>query len=355
NIPNFDSELQKAGGTNNAYTSNDVTNYYDIVPAQNLETALWLEADRMNLLDFSERSLEVQRKVVCEEFKENYINQPYGDVWHKLRSLVYKSHPYRWPTIGLKLEHVEEAELQDVRDFFYKHYRPNNAILTVAGGVKTDEVLALTEKWFGSIEPSEPRKRALPIEAEIYAPRELTVEAKVPVDVMYKAWHMCERSHPDYYATDLLSDVLSGGSSSRLYRILVKDKQLFSEVEAYVSGSHDKGMFVVEGKYADGVDRKVANEALDAELDRIRTTNIEDSELEKVRNQTLAYEAFGNIAVLNKAMKLSMYELLGGAEQINTESDAYHKVSAEDIKRVTQEILDPQKVCTLNYLAKKEV
>lgn len=354
NIANFDAELQKAGGSNNAFTSNDITNYYDIVPAQNLETALWLEADRMNLLDFSERSLEVQRKVVCEEFKENYINQPYGDVWHKLRALVYKTHPYRWPTIGMRLEHVEDAELEDVKAFFYKHYRPANAILTVSGGVQTEKVMPLVEKWFGGIESGTPYRRALAAELPVDAPRQLTVEAGVPVDVVYRAWHMCSRIDSDYYATDLLSDILSGGTSSRLYRILVKDKQLFSEIDAYISGSYGEGMFVVEGKYASGVDRSTADQALDVELQRIRTENISQEELEKVQNQSISYEAFGNLSILNKAMKLSMYELLDSADMINSETDRYREVSREDIRRIASTVLDPEKACTLHYLAQKK-
>jgi predicted Zn-dependent peptidase len=353
NVPNFDAELQKAGGRNNAFTSPDITNYYDTLPAKNLEVALWLEADRMNLLDFSERSLEVQRKVVCEEFKEHYINQPYGDLWHKLMALTYQDHPYRWPTIGQKLEHVEDAVLDDVRAFFFKHYRPNQAILSVAGGVKADEVFQLAEKWFGGIQNGESYKRALPKERDQKEGRELTVEANVPVDVLYRAYHMCSRNDAKYAATDLVSDVLSGGESARLHRELVKEQKLFTDVDAYITASMDAGLFIVEGKYAEGVDRKKANKALDVELDRIREEKVSEHELTKVRNQSESTESFGNVSVLNKAMKLGYYQLLGDPNGINTEIENYRKVQAEDIQEMAREVLRPENCSTLNYLSNK--
>ncbi len=354
-VPEFDTVLQKAGGNNNAYTTNDLTNYYDVLPAANLETAFWLEADRMNLLDFSERSLDVQRKVVCEEFKEHYINQPYGDVWHKLRALVYTKHPYRWPTIGLELSHVEQASLDDVRNFFFRFYRPNNAILAVAGGIKTSRVIELAEKWFGGIESSQPNSRSLPQEPLQTAPRQLTVEAEVPVDVLYRAWPMCERRHADYHATDLLSDLLSAGESGRLHRRLVMENELFSDLEAYVTGSFDQGLFVVEGKFAEGVDRAEAEAALDEELERMRREPVSAEEVEKARNQSEAYEAFGNVNVLGKAMKLAYYELLGDAALVNEEIEHYRRVTAADIQRVAADVLHPERANTMHYLAKQTV
>ncbi len=354
-VPEFDTVLQRAGGNNNAYTTNDLTNYYDVLPAVNLETALWLEADRMNLLDFSERSLDVQRKVVCEEFKEHYINQPYGDVWHKLRALVYTVHPYRWPTIGLELSHVEEASLDDVRNFFYRFYRPNNAILAVAGGVKTSEVIELAEKWFGQIERGPANERKLPAEPVQSKARHLIVEADVPVDMLYRAWPMCDRKHPDYYATDLLSDMLSAGESGRLHRRLVMENEFFSDLEAYITASFDDGLFVIEGKFAEGVDRGEAEAALEAELELVRTQFVSTEELEKARNQSEASEAFGNVSVLGKAMKLAYYELLGNAALINEEIEQYRRVSAEDIQRVAREVLRPERCSTLHYLSKQAV
>jgi len=354
-VPEFDTVLQRAGGNNNAYTTNDLTNYYDVLPAANLETAFWLEADRMNLLDFSERSLDVQRKVVCEEFKEHYINQPYGDVWHKLRALAYTVHPYRWPTIGLELSHVEQASLDDVRNFFFRFYRPNNAILAVSGGVKTGQVLELAQKWFGGIEPGVPNHRNLAAEPLQRQPRQQTVEADVPVDMLYRAWPMCTRQHADYYATDLLSDLLSAGESGRLHRRLVMENELFSDLEAYVTGSFDQGLFVVEGKFAEGVDRSEAEAALDEELQRMRREPVSEEEVEKARNQSEAYEAFGNVSVLGKAMKLAYYELLGDASLVNEEIEQYRRVTAADIQRVAGEVLQPERCNTLHYLAKQPV
>jgi predicted Zn-dependent peptidase len=245
NIPDYDEPLQKAGGENNAYTTNDLTNYYCQLPAQNIETAFWLESDRMLSLAFSKKSLEVQRKVVSEEFKEHYINKPYGDVWHKLRELAYKVHPYRWMTIGKELSHIENAKLDDVKQFFFKHYRPVNAILVVTGNVKTDDIKKLAEKWFGSIPAGEKYVRNLPEEPVQTEPRELTVHADVPLDALYKTWHIEGRLDKGYYVTEMITDILSGGGSSRLFQALVKEKQLFSQIDCHHFGSIDKGLVAV--------------------------------------------------------------------------------------------------------------
>jgi predicted Zn-dependent peptidase len=350
-VANFDAELQKAGGSNNAFTSPDITNYYDVLPASNLETAFWLEADRMDLLNFSERSLEVQRKVVCEEFKEHYINRPYGDHWHKLMALSYKKHPYQWPTIGLELSHIEDASLEDVKDFFYRYYRPNNAILVVSGGVKEQEVLKLAEKWFGPI-PSGPQlHRNLPKEPEQNAARFDEVRAKVPVDAFYKAYHMSARRDEKFYAGDLISDILSGGESGRLQQKLVKEKELFSNIDAYITSSLDEGLLVVEGHFAAGVDREKAMSAVQEELNLISNQLVSDEELEKVRNQSEASEAFNLTSILSKAMKLAYYELLDDAARINTEVGHYRAVEAVDIQREAQSILKEENSNTLFYLS----
>src|SRR6476469_9325828 len=267
-IPSYDEPLQMAGGDNNAYTTNDLTNYYIQIPAENLETAFWLESDRMLSLAFDEKSLDVQRKVVCEEFKEHYLNKPYGDVWHKMRELAYTKHPYRWMTIGKELSHVENASLQDVKDFFYKHYTPANAILSVAGNVTTAQVKLLAEKWFGDIPGGEKYKRDLPAEPVQKSPRKLAVKAKVPLDALYKCWHIYPRLDKRYYATDLITDLLSGGGSSRLFQSLVKEKQLFSNIECYHFGSVDAGLLAIEGKLVKGVKMEDAEQAVDEELTR---------------------------------------------------------------------------------------
>ena len=227
NISNYDEPLQMAGGENNAYTTNDLTNYYLQIPVQNLETGFWLESDRMLSLAFGEKSLDVQRKVVCEEFKEHYINKPYGDVWHKLRTLAYTTHPYRWMTIGKDLKHVEDARLQDVKDFFFRHYTPCNAILAVAGPVTTEEVRSLAEKWFGPIPSGTKYERSLPAEPRQTEDRVLEVTSAVPLDALYKTWHMGSRLEDSYYAADLVTEIMGGGGSSRLFQGLVKKNKLF--------------------------------------------------------------------------------------------------------------------------------
>ena len=224
NIPNYDGPLQVAGGENNAYTTNDLTNYYIQIPAENLETAFWLESDRMLSLAFTDKSLEVQRKVVSEEFKEHYLNKPYGDVWHKMRELTYKVHPYRWMTIGKELSHIENAKLDDVKNFFFKHYRPVNAILVVAGNVTVEKVKELAEKWFGDIPSGEKYNRNLPQEPPQLAACSLQLTADVPLDALYKCWHMYPRLDQRYYIADLITEVLSGGGSSRFFQALVKEK-----------------------------------------------------------------------------------------------------------------------------------
>ena len=270
NIPDYDEPLQKAGGENNAYTTNDLTNYYCQLPAQNIETAFWLESDRMLSLAFSKKSLETQRKVVSEEFKEHYINKPYGDVWHKLRELAYKVHPYRWMTIGKELSHIENAKLNDVKEFFFKHYRPTNAILVVTGNVKTDDIKKLAEKWFGNIPAGEKYVRNLPEEPEQTEARELTVHADVPLDALYKTWHIEGRLDKGYYVTEMITDILSGGGSSRLFQALVKEKQLFSQIDCHHFGSIDKGLVAVEGKLIKGVKMEDAENAVEEELTKLK-------------------------------------------------------------------------------------
>ena len=351
NIPDYDDPLQNAGGENNAYTTNDLTNYYCQLPAENIETAFWLESDRMLSLAFSKKSLDVQRKVVCEEFKEHYINKPYGDVWHIMRELAYKEHPYKWMTIGKELSHVENAELQDVKNFFFKHYTPLNAILVVAGNVTVDAVKELAEKWFGDIPSGEKYNRNLPQEAAQQEERRITVHRKVPMDAIYKTWHMCGRRDDDYYATDLLADILGGGASSRLYQTLVKEQQLFVNVSCYHFGSFDAGLIAIEGQLVKGVDIKIAEEAIEKELNKIKKEKIEERELQKVQNKTESVMAFEDMSVMNRAGSLAYYELLGDGELMNSEFKKYQDVTVEDLYRIANEILIPTNSNTLWYLS----
>ncbi len=317
NIPTYDSPLQMAGGENNAYTSNDVTNYYIQLPAENIETAFWLESDRMLSLAFGEKSLDVQRKVVSEEFKEHYLNKPYGDVWHKMRELAYKVHPYRWMTIGKELSHIENAKLDDVKNFFFKHYRPTNAILVVAGNVTVEKVTALAEKWFGDIPAGEKYIRNLPQEPAQTEARKLEVKADVPLDAFYKCWHIYPRTDKRYYIADLITEILSGGGSSRLFQALVKEKKLFSAVECYHTGSLDAGTLVIEGKLVKGIKMEDAENAVEAELEKMKTEKVTTTELQKVKNKVESLIAFEDMSLTNRANSLAFYELLGDAGQMN--------------------------------------
>lgn len=352
NIKSYDEPLQMAGGENNAYTTNDLTNYYCQLPADNLETAFWLESDRMLSLAFSKKSLEVQRKVVIEEFKEHYINKPYGDVWNKFRELIYQVHPYRWMTIGKELKHIEEATLDDVKQFFFKHYTPLNAILVVAGNVKAEDVKILAEKWFGNIPSGEKYNRNLPKEPKQTAPRFMEVKSDVPLDALYKCWHMSSRTDPRYYAADLITEIMGGGGSSRLFQSLVKEKKMFSNIECYHMGSTDEGILVIEGKLVKGVDMKKADEAVSVELKKLMETGISETELEKVKNKTESAMAFEDMSITNRAANLAMYELLGDAELINTELSNYRKVTTEDILVESKRIFDENNSNTLYYLSR---
>src|SRR6476620_928223 len=352
NIPVYDEPLQMAGGENNAYTTNDLTNYYIQLPAENLETAFWLESDRMLSLAFSEKSLEVQRKVVIEEFKEHYINKPYGDVWFKLREMAYKQHPYRWMTIGKELSHIENASLQDVKNFFAKHYRPVNAILVVAGNVTVEQVRELAEKWFGPIESGERYVRQLPEEPEQTAARKLEVHADVPLDALYKTWHMGARLDKGYYVADLITEILGGGGSSRLYQKLVKVKQLFSNIECHHQGTVDKGLLTIEGKLVKGVKMEDAERAIEEELEKLRQEKITEDELQKVKNKTESIIAFEDMTVMNRANSLAFYELLGDASLMNTELSRYQEVTADDILKESNAIFNENNCSTLYYLSK---
>ena len=354
NIPNYDTPLQQVGGENNAFTSNDITNYYLTLPANNLETAFWLESDRMLSLAFSDQSLEVQRQVVCEEFKQRYLNQPYGDVWLKLRPLAYKEHPYRWATIGKELKHIEDATMQDVKSFFQKYYTPQNAIMVVAGDVDLEQVRTLSEKWFGDIPAGESFERNLPKEPQQIEARREVVEANVPVNAIYIAFHGPDRLSSSYQSMDLMSDILSRGSSSRLYRSLVKDKKLFSEINAYVMGSIDDNLFVVEGKPLSHVSVEEAEKAIWEELNVIKNTLVDEQELEKVKNKIESTLLFAELSILDKAMNLAFYEMFDRAEVYNQEAEKYNKVQSVDIQQIANQIFRHENSSTLIYIAKGE-
>lgn len=352
NIPSYDEPLQRVGGENNAFTSNDITNYYITLPAVNLETAFWLESDRMLSLAFSEKSLEVQRNVVCEEFKQRYLNQPYGDVWLKLRPLVYKKHAYNWPTIGKELSHIENATIEDVKAFFKKHYNPQNAIMVVGGNVKLKEVKDLTEKWFAPIAAGEKYNRNLPQEPEQQEEVKETIYADVPLSAIYKVFKMPGKGHPDFPVVDLISDILSQGKSARLFRNLVKENQLFSDINAYTFGSIDTGMFVIEGRVNPGVSIEEADNAIWKELEILKTQLVSDEELTKVKNKFESTSEFSEMSLLDKAMNLAYYELLGDGDLFNKEVAKYLNVSTNNIQYLSENIFQKQNTTTLYYLAK---
>ncbi len=352
NIPVYDEPLQRAGGENNAYTTNDLTNYYCQIPAENIETAFWLESDRMLSLAFSKKSLEVQRKVVCEEFKEHYINKPYGDAWHKMRSLAYTQHPYRWMTIGASLAHVEEATMEDVKDFFFQFYRPNNAILVVTGNVETEQVKQLAQKWFGPIEAGKAYVRNLPKEPLQEKSRTMDVRADVPLDMLMMTWHMGGRFDEGYHATDLITEVLGGGTSARLYEQLIKVKQIFSSIDCYHFGTVDPGLLVIEGKLVKGISMTVAEKAVLEEIEKIKNEILDAKEVQKVINKTESVICFEDMSIMNRAHSLAYYELLGDADLMNKELGMYQRVTPAMIQHTAQQIFQENNRNTLYYYSK---
>ena len=358
NAIDFDDPIQRAGGENNAFTNSDMTNFYATVPAENLETLLWLESDRMLALRINKRSLNVQRKVVVEEFKETTLNEPYGDVWHIIGEMVFKTHPYRWPVIGLTPQHIEDATLEDVKDFFKAFYVPNNAILTVAGNFSkihqgTEGVKSLVEKWFGSVPAGNVPLRNLPQEPPQTAEIRRTVEANVPIDALYMLFRAPERVHPDFYALDLLTDVLANGTSSRLFRKLLKEKRLCSEIDCSQTGNLDPGIVIIDCKPTEGVTLEELEEAIWAELELIKNEPIDEVELQKLKNRVESQQTFGDVGALNKAMNLTFYELIGDSDLINTEIEHYQAVQVTDIQRVANDIFRKESSSILYYKAKK--
>ena len=340
NIPNFDGPLQKAGGQNNAFTSNDMTNYYDIIPAENLETALWLESDRMLSLAFTEKSLEVQRSVVIEEFKQRYLNQPYGDMWLEFRPMAYEEHPYRWSTIGKDISHIEEATMEEVKDFFHRYYHPGNAILCISGNFELSYVKDLVTKWYADIPGRTVPKRSLPQEPEQRGYKEKTIERNVPSDAFYLGFKMPGRNARHYHAVDLLSDILGRGKSSRLYKRLKKEKELVSEINAYILGSFDTGLLMISGKPADGVSTEEIEPFIHEIIDELQEKPITKEELEKIVNKVKTTNVFSEQGILPKSIGLSMHELIGDANGINEETAKYEKITPQELQEQAKQVLE---------------
>ncbi|MES2733389.1 MAG: pitrilysin family protein [Bacteroidota bacterium] len=353
NIPAYDEPLQKVGGENNAFTSPDITNYYITLPAVNLETAFWLESDRMLSLSFDPKVLEVQQNVVVEEFKQRYLNQPYGDVWLKLRPLAYQVHPYRWATIGKEISHIEDATLDDVRAFFYKYYLPNNAVMVVAGNVTLEQVKQLSQKWFGPIPAGADYVRNLPKEPEQLAARFLEVEADVPLDALFKTYHMPARYAEGYFTADLLGDILGRSKSSRLYEKLVKETNMFSNISAYLMGSDEPGLLVIQGNLSKGVSIEEGDRAVAEIVEELRQKPIADTELLKVKNQAESTLAFSEMELLNRAMNLAHAATLGDPDLVNQESARIQAVTSDKLLIMANRILKPENCSTLYYRAKQ--
>ncbi|MCC5920379.1 MAG: insulinase family protein [Cyclobacteriaceae bacterium] len=350
NIANFDKELQKAGGNNNAFTSPDITNYYDVLPVQNVDTALWLEADRMRNLSFDPQVLEVQRKVVIEEFKQNYLNQPYGDLWMKFRALCYERHPYQWPTIGKQISHIEEATMEDVKSFFNRFYHPGNAILVLAGKLGVEEAFTKAERWFGDISARDKYTRDLPQEPPIGTRKFQETSAKVAADALYMAFQMPGKKDAAGYAShDLLSDVIGRGKSSRLHKALVREQEVFTQIGAYVTGSADPGLLVIDGKISEGVTLEQAEQAVWAVLGDLADNGLAKNELEKTKRKALTTQEFGAIELLNRAMGLAEAAYYGDTKRVNQESEIISQVSELEVNQIANYLLRPEKAAVLYY------
>ena len=354
NIPDYDTPLQLVGGENNAFTSNDITNYYLTVPSENIETGFWLESDRMLQLDFSQKNLETQRNVVIEEFNQRYFNQPYGDATLKLRPLAYKVHPYRWPTIGMDMTHIKSIDLEQVKSFFFSHYAPNNAILALTGNIEYDRAYKLTRKWFGPIEKRAIRSRNLPVEPQQTEARIITVERDVPSTALYKVWHVGPRNGKDFYTLDLITDLLAGGESGRLYTKLVREKKLFSEINAYLTADIDPGLIIVQGKLMKGIDIQHADESINEVIIDLQKEEITKDEMEKVKNKFESSTVFSNTSILNKAANLSFCELLGNPALINNEVDLYRNVSHGMVIEALEKYFIPTNCSTINYMSTRQ-
>jgi zinc protease len=353
-IPSYDQPLERAGGENNAWTNNDLTDYYLTLPAQNIETGFWLESDRMLELAFSPESLEVQRQVVIEEFKQRYLNQPYGDLWLLMRPLAYKVHPYKWNTIGKDISHIEQATLDDVKKFFFSYYAPDNAVMSVSGNISTDAVRMLSEKWFSEIPCRHVKKKPLPKEPPQTGKRTLTVERNVPADVICKAWHTCARMDKNFYANDLMTDILSKGKSSRLYQRLVKERNLFSSIDCYLTGDVEENLIVVKGRLMNGVTMEQAEAAIDEEMDKLKQEAVTGEEMQKVKQMAEAAVVFSEISIADKALNLSYYATLGDAGLINQQTERYQAVKEEDIRSEAQLVFREENSSVLYYRREKK-
>ena len=348
-IPDFDTPIQNAGGENNAFTNNDLTNFYCILPGENIDTALWLESDRMAALHLTEKKLKNQQKVVIEEFKETCLNEPYGDVWHHISELAYATYPYKWPVIGSTFEHIQKVTLEDATAFYHNHYHPGNAILSIAGPLPFSKIEEKVNHWFGDI-PSAQSPEPITI-FEPFMERRVfrEVYGDVPAEALYMAFPMCDRLSPEYYVSDLISDILSGGRSSILYQELVKQQELFTYIDAYITGTAGPGLFIVEGKLAPGKSLEEGEDAVWKILESLQRKPISFKELYKLKNKVESTLSFSEISVMSKAINLAVFESLGDAGLINREVAMYRAITREEIHRQAEQLFQKDRVAVIYY------
>ena len=349
NVPDIDEAIQIAGGDCNAFTNSDVTNFYSLLPTENMDLALWLEADRMRSLNLQQKNLDIQRKVVIEEFKETCLNVPYGMVWHHLANLAYKTHPYRWPTIGLKIDHIESFTLEDLNHFFYTYYRPDNAILSLSGDIDVDTALSKIENYFGDIKKGNRPARALPKESKQREFRSISVEDNMPAESIYLAFHMVNRTHPDYHGLDLITDILASGRSSVFYKRFIKEKHLCSTIDTYITGSNDEGLIIIEAKPMPGVPLQVVEDSIWKELEALKDNTLDHKEIEKYKNKIESSFLFSEMGIQSKASNLGYFELLGDADLVNNEIHHYTSLNQYDIQRLANEYLTRDNCSALFY------
>lgn len=348
-VPDFDAVIQNAGGENNAFTNNDITNFYNIAPAENIETLLWLEADRMLSPSFTQERLDVQKKVVIEEFKETCLNEPYGDLWHHLGELAFTHHSYQWPTIGKKISHVEQADLQQVNDFFSNFYCPNNAVISLSGNISSSKGIELVKKWFSHIPSSQVKRRNIPIEPLPTAPKSKAVKGNIPLTSLTLAFPMVDRIGQGFYEADLLSDILGNGRSSRLYRTLVKEQVICNSTDAFITGTTDPGLIVIEAKVASESNVDTVREAIWNELEKLKKVTMDARELQKIKNKAESNLIFSETSTLNKAMSLAYYDYIGDLPLINTEVERYQSITAESLNNYANDLFQRSKVSELVY------
>jgi zinc protease len=349
NVPVFDTALEKVGGSCNAFTNTDITNFYITLPAINIETAFWLESDRMLHLSLNEKTIETQRKVVIEEFKQRYLNQPYGDVFHHLRKLAFEIHPYQWPTIGKNLDDIIHYTKADVQEFYNTHYNPDNAVLVVAGDVNTDQVKFLAEKWFGDIPKGEMFKNPIPQEPVQTQKKVAWVEANVPTDALYKVYHMPGKLQTGYLESDLITDILGFGRSSILEQQLVKNGNVFAAISAYILGTVDPGLLVFSGKMEKGYTAEAAEKELDEVVNSFVESSIPDDILTKVKNQAEAMKTYESVQLLNRAMSLAYYAHLGDPDLNESLYQKKILISSDGIMESAKDMLREENASVLYY------